>query len=218
MSGIAREPLARQLQQGTVAMPGVTVEARERLLDYLAMLHRWNRIYNLSAVRAPRDMVVRHLLDSLAVLPHVRGASLLDVGSGAGLPGLPLALCRSDLEVTLLDSNGKKARFLRQVVAELGLGNVAVVQERAEAYRPPRTFDCIISRAYARLDTFVRQVSALLAPDGLLLAMKGRFNPVAEAPGLEDRLQVVPLAVPGLAEERCLVRLSAAAISGGGGR
>ncbi|MCC5858867.1 MAG: 16S rRNA (guanine(527)-N(7))-methyltransferase RsmG [Ectothiorhodospiraceae bacterium] len=179
-------------------------------IDYLELLHRWNRAYNLSAVRDPVDMVPRHLLDSLSVLPYLLPDSLLDVGSGAGLPGIPLAIARPDLDVVLLDSNGKKTRFMTQAVLELGLNNVTVVHTRIQAYRPERKFATIISRAYSRLDEFAEQAARLLTPDGVLLAMKGRFDAVTEAPGLSpDVYEVIPLQVPGLEASRTLVRLAA---------
>lgn len=203
-----RASLQPALTAGLEQLPGADGVDPEPLLDYLQLLHRWNRAYNLSAIRDPLEMVYRHLLDSLSVLPYLRGTSLLDVGSGPGLPGIPLALARSDLEVVVLDSNGKKARFMRQAVLELGLGHVTVVHDRVQAYRPGRKFATIISRAYARLDAFIEQTGPLLASDGQLLAMKGRFDPAVEAPGLSaDTLEVIPLRVPGVEAARTLVRL-----------
>ena len=180
-----------------------------RLADYVAMLAKWNRIYNLTAVRDPRQMVVRHILDSLAVLPWLVAGRLLDVGSGAGLPGLPLAIARPALAVTLLDSNAKKIRFLRQVVAELGLENVEVVQARMQEYQPGRAFDMVISRAVSSLDELYRMSQHLLAEGGRMLFMKGAL-PEAEmtafAPG-SDTLHCERLRVPGLDAERHLLWL-----------
>ena len=180
----------------------------EALVDYLALLHRWNRAFNLSAVRDPQEMVTRHLLDSLSPLSYLEGARLLDVGTGAGLPGIPLALCRRDLHVTLLDTNGKKVRFLRQAVAELPLDNVQVVGARAEQWQPEQRFDTIIARAYARLDDLVADTAHLLAPGGQLLAMKGRFDAAAETERLSAgwHYTVNALHVPGLDATRTLVR------------
>lgn len=181
----------------------------EALVDYLALLHRWNRAFNLSAVREPREMVTRHLLDSLTPLPYLEGEQLLDVGTGAGLPGIPLALCRPDLQVTLLDTNSKKVRFLRQAVAELPLSNVSVVGTRVEQWHPEQRFDTIIARAYARMDGFVADSLHLLAPGGQFLAMKGRFDADAETAALPQEWQytVNPLHVPGLDATRTLVRV-----------
>ncbi|MCU0234743.1 MAG: 16S rRNA (guanine(527)-N(7))-methyltransferase RsmG [Thermoanaerobaculales bacterium] len=131
-------------------------ETAARLLAYAALLIRWNRAYNLTAIRDPRAILARHLLDSLSILPWVRGPRLLDVGTGPGLPGIPLALADPGLSVTLLDANGKKVRFCRQCVIELGLTNVEVVQARVESYRPARGFDSVTTRAFADLHEVVR--------------------------------------------------------------
>ena len=196
-------------------LPG---EPRERLLAYLDLLARWNRAYNLTAVRDPREMVPRHLLDSLAVLPYIDPGPLLDVGTGPGLPGLPLALARPGLAVTLLDSNGKKARFCTQAVAELGLSGVQVVHARVEAYRPGAPFPQVITRAFTSLAGFRRAAAHLVAPGGRLLALKGRY-PGAELDELAaaggGAAAVHPLAVPGLQGERHLVIIPGDA--GGGG-
>ena len=211
MTAFPREALGGLLDRGMAELPDVPPEAREPLLDYLALLHRWNRVYNLSAVRDPAAMVTLHVLDSLVVLPWLRGRKLLDVGSGAGLPGLPLAICRPELAVTLLDSNSKKTRFLRQCVADLGLANVDVVHARVEDYRPDALFDCIISRAFARTDTFVNSSAGLMAAGGCLLAMKGR--PDDDDPGGKAwQSKTMALAVPGLDAARTLVRIEAATI------
>ncbi|MCH8507138.1 MAG: 16S rRNA (guanine(527)-N(7))-methyltransferase RsmG, partial [Ectothiorhodospiraceae bacterium] len=135
-----RDAVAARFRSGLEQLDPALLPSADRLLDYLQLLHRWNRAYNLSAVRDPQDMVSRHLLDSLSVLPYLRGDSLLDVGSGAGLPGIPLALCRPALQVVVLDSNSKKTRFMTQAALELGLGNVTVVHSRIETYRPGRKF------------------------------------------------------------------------------
>lgn len=179
------------------------------LLAYLALLRKWNRAYNLSAVREPEEMVTRHLLDSLAVLPHVRGPRVLDVGTGPGLPGIPLAIARPELHLTLLDSNGKKTRFLRQAQLELKLSNVEVVEARVEAFRPEQPFQTVISRAFAAADTFFELTQPLAAPDGRLLAMKGRLDAteVGKIPRERGKLMIHALTVPGLAAERHLLEL-----------
>ncbi|ERL50973.1 hypothetical protein BJB45_20480 [Halomonas huangheensis] len=165
----------QRLEKGLEAL-GIAADSaqRERLAALVTLLHKWNRAYNLTAVRDPLDMVSRHLLDSAAVLPHVRGPRVLDVGSGPGLPGLVLAILAPELEVTLLDSNGKKVRFQRQAVMELGLGNVTPVQARVEQFSPPEGgFDQVVSRAFANLTDFIALTRGLVAESGQWLAMKG---------------------------------------------
>lgn len=190
---------------GPVLGPGQT----ETLLAYLDLLRRWNRAYNLTAIREPRDMVVRHLLDSLSVLPWIPAGRLLDAGTGAGLPGVPLAVARPDVEVTLLDSAGKKIRFLNQVRRELGLRNIEPVQARLEDYASEAPFDAIICRAFASLADFAA-ATRRLAKGSKLLAMKGR-RPGAELdelPGWVEVRAVEKLEVPGLQEDRHLVIMS----------
>jgi len=180
-------------------------DTRRALLAYLALLARWNRTYNLSAIREPRDMLVRHIFDSLAVLPHVVGHRLADIGTGAGLPGIPVALARPDLRILLVDSNGKKTRFLREAVRALPLADrCEVVQARAEALVDPQGFDTVTSRAFATLADFVGATRGLLAPGGRWLAMKGRRpdDELAALPGDIHVEAVVPLTVPDLAGER----------------
>jgi len=176
------------------------------LLAYLAELEKWNAAYNLTAIRDPREMVTRHLLDSLVMVPHVRGP-LLDVGSGAGLPGIPLAIARPELAVTVLDSNGKKARFLRHAVRALKLGNVAVVEARVEDHRPDAPYAAITSRAFASLKDFFSLTGHLLAADGQWLAMKGKLDDseTQDLPAGVGIVDIKPLKVPGLAEARHLV-------------
>jgi 16S rRNA (guanine527-N7)-methyltransferase len=202
--------LAQQLAQG-VAELGLALPAgaQQRLLAYLDLLQKWNRVYNLTAVRQAPRMVSQHLLDCLAAAPHVAAASLLDVGSGAGLPGIPLALALPDSRVTLLDSNHKKAAFLRQAVMELHLTNAEVVCERAEAWTPPAPFDVVISRAFSDLGEFVSLAGRLLAGRGRLVAMKGvhPYEEIAQLPRGWQVLQVTPLTIPGLRAQRHLVSI-----------
>jgi 16S rRNA (guanine527-N7)-methyltransferase len=185
-------------------------EVRERLLDYLDLLAHWNQAYNLSAVRDPDQMVGRHLLDSLSVLPWLDSGPLLDAGTGAGLPGVPLAIMRPGLEVTLLDSAGKKIRFLRHVKRELGLDNIHPLQHRLESVRLDTEVSCIISRAFSDLSKYVTAARHLLKPHSKLLAMKGRY-PDEEIARLPDWIRVdrvEKLCVPGLHEQRHLVMMS----------
>ena len=186
--------------------------AQQQLLAYIALIEKWNKVYNLTAIRAQEQMIYEHLLDSLAAAPHVLPGSLLDLGSGAGLPGIPLGIARSDLKVTLLESNRKKCAFLRQAVIELRLAGLEIACERAEAYRPARAFDSVIARAFADLKTIAALGMPLLRPGGRLLAMKG-VEPVDELAALGSPLaveSVVRLHVPGLDAERHLVIMTKA--------
>jgi len=205
----------QQLRQGLNALNlDLTPEAQGRLLRYLGLLTKWNRTYNLTAIREPSRLVSHHLLDSLAVLPHLNGTSLADVGTGAGLPGIPIALARSDCHVVLLDSNHKKGAFLRQAVLELKLQNVQVVTDRAEAWRPAGGFDIVISRAFSDLPGFIEAGKHLCRPTGFLAAMKGVYPDEELALLTADATleRVVPLNVPGLKAARHLVLLRPARV------
>jgi 16S rRNA (guanine527-N7)-methyltransferase len=180
----------------------------DRYLRYIELLCKWNGAYNLTAEREPERILYRHVLDSLSILPFVRAGDCLDVGSGAGLPGLVLALARPADRWLLLDANGKKVRFLEQAIMELGCRNAEAVQSRIEEFETDRRFATIVSRALGDLEEFAR-VARLLAPGGVLLAMKGPHPEREAAPGLRARMQVEihPLAVPGAAAARTLVVL-----------
>jgi 16S rRNA (guanine527-N7)-methyltransferase len=199
---------ARELER-ELAAPGLKLtDAQSATLDrYLDLLEKWNRVYNLTAIRDRGRMLTHHLLDSLVVLPHLRGPRVLDVGSGAGLPGIPIAIASPALQVTLLESNRKKSAFLTQAVAELRLANAAVVTERVEAWQTGQRFDTIVSRAFAEVGEFVALSGRLLAPDGILAAMKGvhPFEEIERLPQGFTVQQVIPLRVPGLDAERHLV-------------
>ena len=180
------------------------------LLDYLALLARWNATYNLTAIREPREMLSKHLLDSLAMQPFVRGlATLADLGTGPGLPGIPLAIATPGLRVTLVESNGKKARFLREAVRQLKLANVQVAESRIEAFQPGVTFDAITARALATLPLILDLGGHLLGDDGRLLAMKGVVpdDEIAALPPGWGVAAIHPLRVPGLAAERHLLEI-----------
>lgn len=198
--------LDRGLTQLDLDLPD-TIQAK--LLQFVALLAKWNRAYNLTAVREPAAMIPRHLLDSLAVLPHLQGPRVLDVGSGAGLPGIPLALARPDMQFTLLDSNNKKTRFMTQAVTELGLPNVTVVQCRVEDYQAPTLFDTVITRAFAAVAEVAAATGRLCAPQGQLLLMKGAY-PITELEALPSSYRLadtIRLHVPGLDAERHLLVL-----------
>ncbi len=206
---------AERLQAAAQAL-GCDLSATQqaRLLDYLAMMARWNKVYNLTAVRDPDEMLTLHLIDSLAVLPPlrrwldaqaVRPARLLDVGSGAGLPGVVLAICCPELSVTCVDTVGKKAAFIQQVAATLKLPNLRGLHARVESL--PQGYDVVCSRAFASLIDFVTWSAAALSPEGVWLAMKGK-DPVEEMAVLPENIDVFhveQLAVPGLQADRCLV-------------
>ena len=185
-------------------------EAREKLLAYTALLAKWNRTYNLTAIRDPYEMVTHHLLDSLAVMPHLplqAGEALADVGSGGGLPGIPLAIAQPAWRVTLNDASEKRAAFLRQASFELALPNVSVHEGRVEAWRPAQRFSLVISRAYAELAQFIASCRHLVAPGGILAAMKGALphDEIARVPDDCDCGRVIALRVPLLDAQRHLV-------------
>ena len=188
----------------------VTAEVERKLLDYVALIAKWNRVHNLTAVRDESKMVSAHLLDCLAVMPSLDASSVLDVGSGAGLPGVPLALMWPHARVTLLDSSHKKAAFLRQTVIELGLKNANVICERVEAFQPPHPYDLVISRAFSDLPEFLRVAGRLCAANGTIATMKGLYphEELAELPREFKLRSVVRLKVPGLPAERHLLLLS----------
>ncbi|KTC98603.1 16S rRNA (guanine(527)-N(7))-methyltransferase RsmG [Legionella erythra] len=198
----ALRPPAPLLRQGLeqLGLPDYS----DPLLAYLLLLEKWNHVYNLTAIRDIPAMVTRHALDSLAILPFLSGKSLIDVGTGPGLPGIPLAIARPEVTFVLLDSNGKKTRFLEEVKRQLQLDNIEIVQSRAENYHPPLAFDTVISRAFSDLAQMVGWTKHLVAKDGLWLAMKGRY-PETELAMIEFPYQVHPYTVPGLDGERCAV-------------
>ncbi|HET6655185.1 MAG TPA: 16S rRNA (guanine(527)-N(7))-methyltransferase RsmG [Gammaproteobacteria bacterium] len=200
----------KRLQAGAAAL-GVTLDAAhcERLLAYLTLLDKWNQAYNLTAVRERTAMVDYHLLDSLSALPSLHGTRVLDVGSGAGLPGIPLAIVCPERQFVLLDGNGKKTRFCVQAAGELALANITVERARVEDYRPGQPFDTVISRAFADIGRFAAAAGPLVAPGGRLVAMKGRL-PEREIKGLPAGFRVnaiKPVEVPGVNAERHIVEI-----------
>jgi len=198
------ERLRAGLQSLGVAAPGGECETLAR---FLALLDKWNKAFNLTAVRDPGEMVSRHVLDSLTAIPYLHGLSVLDVGTGAGLPGVPLAVLEQQRQFVLLDSGGKKTRFVSHAVGELNIGNVDVVQSRVENFAPADPFDTVICRAFSSLREFVGRCGALVVRGGRLVAMKGRL-PRAELntlPAPWDVIAADPVSVPGLAGERHII-------------
>ena len=188
----------------------VAPEVQQKMLAYLSLLQKWNKVYNLTSIRQAEKMVSQHLLDSLAVLPYLWPGRWLDVGSGAGLPGLVLALMRPECIFTLLDSNSKKTSFVQQAVIELDIHNVSVYCARAEDWQPGEKFDGIISRAFAETAEFISLTRHLLAPEGRWVAMKGAPQQELERLSADVRVErIIPLQVPGLDAARSLVILKA---------
>jgi 16S rRNA (guanine527-N7)-methyltransferase len=206
--------LEEQVGRGLVAM-GVAVSPaqRARLASHLELIAKWNRVHNLTAIRETSQMVVMHLLDSLSILPQLEGArTIADVGAGPGFPGIPVAIVRDDVAVTLVESSHKKCSFLQQAKTELALGNVSIACERVEQFAPPAKFDAVVSRAFSDLPDFVAQAGHLVAAGGKLIAMKGvyPFDEIARVPSTHRVAQVLELHVPSLEAKRHLVVLEAA--------
>jgi len=207
VSGGIESRLAKGLEALGLALAPGQVEA---LLTLVAELAEWNRRVNLTAIKDPAEVVDKHLLDSLAVLPHIRGLQVADIGTGAGFPGLPLAVADLDRRYTLVESTGKKAAFVRHAATMLQLPNVDVVLARAESYKPARPFDSVIARALGSLADFIRVAGHLAERDGRLLAMKGKVpdDELKALPAGWKARAVHPIRVPGLDAERCLVELA----------
>jgi 16S rRNA (guanine527-N7)-methyltransferase len=202
------DPLERILADGLVSLNlAASAEQISRLMDFLRLLRKWNRVYNLTAIENPAQIVRLHLLDSLAVLPYLQGRRVLDVGTGAGLPGIPLALFAPELAFTLLDSNAKKIRFVQQASIELGLANVHAEHVRIEQFQASEGFDTILARAFAALPSIVADTAGLLKPDGVILAQKGKL-PEEEITPLHDyAVKVHALNIPGVDAERHLIAI-----------
>lgn len=205
--------LEEQIVSGVAAM-GVALDdaARARVLAHLELIGKWNRVHNLTAVREPEQMVALHVLDSLSLLPHLGSAKrIVDVGTGPGFPGIPIAIARPGVHVTLLDSSHKKCAFLEQARTELRLANVTVVCDRVESHRPETGYDLVVSRAFAELSDFVTQAKHLVAPGGRFIAMKGvyPFDEIARVPESHRVASVLELEVPTLQAKRHLVFLEA---------
>ncbi len=198
-----RDILLQGLQRLALPSDGTKLE---QLLLFIKLIEKWNKAYNLTAVRDRQDMARLHILDSLAILPHVRGNRVLDIGTGAGLPGIPLAIFLPQTEFTLLDSNSKKTRFVQQAVLELKLKNVTVTHCRVERFEPSEPYSTIIMRAFASMADIVGLTDHLLTDETVLLAMKGQV-PERELMQLSENYTVIPIEVPGIPAQRCLVRI-----------
>ncbi|TAN65756.1 MAG: 16S rRNA (guanine(527)-N(7))-methyltransferase RsmG [Methylobacter sp.] len=187
----------------------LTDEKIAQLLDFIKLIEKWNKAYNLTAIRNREEMARLHILDSLAIVPHIEGKRIIDIGTGAGLPGIPLAICLPEIEFTLLDSNAKKTRFVQQVVLELKLKNVEVLHSRVENHHPEPGYDAVLTRAFAGLPDIVKLCAHLLNKDGVLLAMKGQNldAELAELAEIAAEKSVISVSVPGTDVERCLVRI-----------
>ncbi len=201
--------LATSLAQGLATLNiALSADQQQGLLQYVVLLNKWNKVYNLTAVRDPESMIGLHILDSLAVLPHLGSVHrVLDVGTGAGLPGIVLAIARPDVHITMLDSLQKKTSFVRQAIGELSLANADVVCERVEQFKPAEKFDIVISRAFAELADFVKGSAHLVAEDGRMFAMKGQ-RPVDEIARLPSEFEVdetIELNVPQIEGQRHLL-------------
>jgi 16S rRNA (guanine527-N7)-methyltransferase len=190
------------LDQG-LAQLGFT-HCNQNLFDYLSLMQKWNKAYNLTAIRDLEAMVTKHVLDSLCISSWVKGPRLIDVGTGPGLPGIPLAISNPHLQVLLLDSNGKKIRFLQEVKRQLKINNIEIVQTRVENYHPALSFDTVTSRAFSDLKSMISSTRHLLADNGIWLAMKGRY-PQSELVDINIEYKVQHYQVPGLDSERCCV-------------
>lgn len=208
-----RRILFKGLSQLSLAQP-LLEEQQDKLINYILLLYKWNKTYNLTAVRDPEQMVIRHILDSLAICRYLRGNRILDVGTGAGIPGIPLAICSPNNQFTLLDTNSKKTRFVTQAVSELELPNAVVVQSRVENFQQDGSgqdlFNTIISRAYSAISTMLNQTNHLLEKKGIFLAMKGAYpdSELSEMPGEYQLVEAYKIDVPMLNEERYLLEIS----------
>ncbi len=202
--------LKSKLERGLCALSiEATPQQIDLLIQYLALLEKWNKVYNLTAVRDPEEMLVKHLLDSLAVMPHLKWDKLIDVGTGAGLPGIPLAIMCPTKQVDLLDSNSKKTRFLIQAKVELNLVNTQVIYERVENYKPSVLYDGVISRAFASMNDMLHWTTHLLKEDGVWWAMKSQkdFEDLTALSGGIKIQKMIELFVPGLEADRMLLKV-----------
>ncbi len=209
------ESCQKILQQGLQTLEIDYTEAQlTALLSFIKLIEKWNKAYNLTAVRQAEEMARLHILDSLTVLPFIQGKRVADIGTGAGLPGIPLAIFLPDVEFVLLDSNSKKTRFVQQAILELKLKNVTVQHRRVESFKPDLLFSTVTMRAFASLQDIMQLTSHLIAPQGMLLAMKGQQPDAEEINALTQPYSISPLSVPGVEAERCLIRIEGVANHG----
>jgi 16S rRNA (guanine527-N7)-methyltransferase len=209
------ETCQKILQQGLQALDIAYDENQlEALLKFIKLIEKWNRTYNLTAVRSRDEMARLHILDSLTVLSHIHGMRIADIGTGAGLPGIPLAIFLPETEFILLDSNSKKTRFVQQAILELNLSNVTVLHSRVENFQPDTLFSTVIMRAFANLQDIMRLTEHLIAPSGFLLAMKGQQPEAEEIEALTAAYSIIQLKIPELETERCLIRIEGVANHG----
>lgn len=196
--------LAQALAENEIAATALQIE---KLMHFLKLLEKWNRVFNLTALQTPKEMVYLHIIDSLTLLPHIEGKRILDVGSGGGLPGVPLAIMQPDKQWVLLDKSQKKTRFLMQLKAELQLDNVDVMVNRVEDFNASQCFDTILARAFAELGQFLRASAHLLCPDGLWIAMKGKYpeQELANLPKSVTLVQSIPVQIKGIEVNRHLL-------------
>lgn len=205
--GAVKEPLRQQLDHGIKQMGlHFPMETRQKLVHYIQLIARWNKTFNLTAIRDVEEMVSKHLLDSLAVQPYIEAQTIIDVGSGAGLPGIPLAITMPERQFTLLDCNGKKTRFLTQAKIELKLDNIEVVHSRVEAYQPGKKFGLVISRAWAATNEILAGTEHLQDRDTRILVMQGQLDKAIDSPGY-TLLEAARLDVFGLDAERHLLEI-----------
>lgn len=203
------------LQQGLQALDIACDESQlQDLLKFIKLIEKWNKAYNLTAVRDRDEMARLHILDSLTVLPFINGKRVADIGTGAGLPGVPLAIFLPDVEFVLVDSNSKKTRFVQQAILELKLKNVTVLHSRVERFQPESLFSTVMMRAFASLEDIMHLSQHLIDPLGVLLAMKGQHPAVKEIKSLTVPYSIIPLKVPGVDAERCLIRIEGVANHG----
>ena len=210
MSVNSSEQLRHRLQDGLQALGISLTEQQElTLINFVALLIKWNKVYNLTAVRDPLKILDRHIIDSLSVLPYLQGTRLIDIGAGAGIPGIPLAVAQNEKQFVLLDSNRKKTRFMQQAKTELSLANVDVVHSRVENYQPDQLFDTVISRAFASLKKMAQWSSHLVNESGVLFAMKGSYpeQEISELANSFEIKAVHKIEYPGLDADRYLVEI-----------